>query len=71
MTDNFDYDAQAPDEAMPGPHDILVPIISEWDGGVIGYALGREHAEAIVAGLNHPWAMNEYTEAWKRAVRSA
>jgi hypothetical protein len=70
MTDNFEYDAQAPEEAMPKPHDWLIPITSEWDGGVIGYALGREHAEAIVAGLNVPHAMNEYTEAWKRAVRS-
>lgn len=66
---NFTYDVMAPDEAMPKPSDVLVPIVSEWDGGVIGYALGRDHAEAMTAGLNQPWAEQEYKDAMKRADR--
>ena len=65
----FEYDGQAPDEAMPRPHDVLVPIISEWDGGVIGYALGVEHAAAMVAALNHPWACEEYVKTMKKGNR--
>ncbi|MCC6311378.1 MAG: hypothetical protein IT345_10730 [Trueperaceae bacterium] len=65
----FDYDGQAPDEAMPRPSDVLVPIISEWDGGVIGYALGVDHARAMVAALNTSWADIEYVNTMKESER--
>jgi hypothetical protein len=54
---NFDYDTQPPQSVMvdaiaAATENALVPIISETDGGIVGYALGIEHATAIVRALN-------------------
>jgi hypothetical protein len=53
----FDYDAMPPQSTMvsaiaAATNDELVPIISETDGGIIGYAVDRAHAVAMVRALN-------------------
>ena len=31
----------------------LLPVVSEIDGGIIAYAIGKEHAELIMESLNN------------------
>lgn len=57
MMDNFSYDRLAPlsvqvDAIAAATNDELVPITSETDGGIIAYAIGLDHATAMVRALN-------------------
>lgn len=63
---NFDYDTTPPQSTMQDAiaaasltfdrraagDEGLVPIESATDGGIIGYALGTAHAQAMVRALN-------------------
>jgi hypothetical protein len=69
----FDYDRLHPesvtvDAIEAARTDRLVPIISEYDGGIVAYAL-RGHEVALVAALNVPHAEVEYRQRQREADR--
>lgn len=52
---NFDYDSTPSNDMyynLMKSADELVPIISETDGGIIGYAISLPHAMAMIRALN-------------------
>ena len=62
----FDYDRLPPEsvtaDALEAARaDRLVPIISDYDGGIVAYAL-RGHEVALTAALNVPAAEVEYRQ---------
>lgn len=70
-TDTPDFDYQDMNETnltYLRPAD-LVPIVSEYDGGIIAYAVDRDHAEAMVRALNGSWASLEYRQATREIER--
>lgn len=70
----FQYDRLAPESVAADAidaarRDQLVPIISEYDGGIIAYAL-RGHEVALTAALNVPAADVEYCQRQRDADRT-
>ena len=66
MDPTFDYDRLPPesvteDAIAAARGDRLVPIISDYDGGIVAYAL-RGHEVALTAALNVPAAEVEYRQ---------
>jgi hypothetical protein len=62
VDDDFDYMNLAVEELqdlwLSAYQDNLFGIISEQDGGIVAYAIGRDHADAIVRALRA--AKDEY-----------